>query len=62
MGVKSARIFHESSTAAAGEPPNLSRIVPVIQKFDWLAKYKLDCPYYALPDDLNRALAEIGVL
>lgn len=44
--------------ASAGEAPDLSRIVPVIQKSDWLAKYKLDCPYYALPDDLIVVLAE----
>ncbi len=43
---------------AAGAMPDLSRIVPVIQKSDWLAKYKLDCPYYALPDDLIVVLAE----
>ncbi len=43
---------------AAGSVPDLSRIVPVIQKSDWLAKYKLDCPYYALPDDLIVVLAE----
>ncbi len=43
---------------AAGAAPDISRIVPVIQKADWLAKYRLDCPYYPLPGDLIAVLAE----
>ncbi len=43
---------------AAGAVPDLSRIVPVIKKADWLAKYQLDCPYYPLPGDLVVVLAE----
>ncbi len=42
----------------AGAAPDISRIMPVIQKADWLAKYPLDCPYYPLPGDLIVVLAE----
>lgn len=43
---------------AAGAPPDISRLMPVIKKADWLAKYRLDCPYYPLPDDLVVVLVE----
>ncbi len=43
---------------AAGTAPDISKIVPMIKRADWLAKYKLDCPYYALPGDLIAILAE----
>ncbi len=42
----------------AQSAPDMSRIVPVIKKSDWLAKYQLDCPYYSLPGDLIVVLAE----
>ncbi len=43
---------------AAGAAPDVSRIVPVIKKAEWLAKYQLDCPYYPLPDELIVVLVE----
>ncbi len=43
---------------AAGAAPDASRMVPVIKKAEWLAKYPLDCPYYPLPGDLIVVLAE----
>ena len=43
---------------AARSVPDISRIMPVIKKADWLAKYQLDCPYYPLPDDLVVVLVE----
>ncbi len=51
------KMVHEAFEAA-GAVPDLSRIVPVIKKADWLAKYRIDCPYYPLPDDLIVVLAE----
>ena len=50
-------MVHEAFETAA-KPPDLSRIVPVIHHSDWLAEYRLDCPYYPLPGDLIAVLAE----
>ncbi len=48
----------QEALRGARSAPDISRIVPLIKRSDWLAKYQLDCPYYALPGDLIVVLAE----